>query len=304
MLESNFDHNRSRSATNVNEEYSEGEKDKSINSVKIYLREIANVPLLSREQEREYARRIAKGDEKAKSQMAQANLRLVVNIAKKYINRGLPLLDLIQEGNIGLIKAIEKFDIKYECKFSTYAIWWIRQTITRALVQKTRTIRVPVHAMETINSLIRIRNKLRQENIKDPDIKDLAQYIGMTEERVIDLLRLIKDPISAEQPLSDFDNNYTIIDYLEDKQSTSALDNIINENLKEKIQNILHTLPPMEKAVIEMRFGLGSHREKTLEEVGNIFNLSRERIRQIQEMALTKIKKSERLSPLFDFIEN
>ncbi|MGA1824349.1 MAG: sigma-70 family RNA polymerase sigma factor, partial [bacterium] len=237
MLSGNLGHNLFSTENNVNnievqdttediskEKYLENDRNIDItNSVKIYLREIANVPLLSREQEREYAERIAKGDEKAKSQMAKANLRLVVNVAKKYANRGLPLLDLIQEGNIGLIKAIEKFDIRYDCKFSTYAIWWIRQKISRALAQKSRTIRVPVHTIETINSLIKIRDKLRQENIKEPNTRDLAKCVGMSEEKVEELLTLIKNPISAEQPIPDCENNnYSIIDYLEDKQTMSA----------------------------------------------------------------------------------
>ena len=271
--------------------------------VKIYLREIAKVPLLSRKKEREYAQKIAMGDKKAKSDMTTANLRLVVNIAKRYINCGLPFLDLVQEGNLGLMKAVDKFDVSRECKFSTYAIWWIRQGITRALADKARTIRIPVHTMDAIKLLIKTHQRLLQENKREPDINELATAMGVSVKKVQELSNVIKNPISVEQPISEF-GNYSIIDYMEDKQNMSALDKIINENLSQEIQKVLDTLSEREKSVVEMRFGIGSHGNKTLEEVGDRFNLSRERIRQIQHKAMSRLKEPERGKPLQDFINN
>ena len=288
---------------NKNEPAEENKLNGTDYDVKIYLREIAKVPLLSRQKEKEYAERIAKGDKKAKSEMTKANLRLVVNIAKRYINCGLPFLDLVQEGNLGLMKAVEKFDLSRECKFSTYAIWWIRQGITRALADKARTIRIPVHTMDAIKSLIKTHQKLLQENKREPDIQEIATTMGISIKKVQELSNVIKNPISVEQPVAEF-GNYSIIDYMEDKQSISALDKIIKENLSQQIQKVLHTLTEREKSVVEMRFGIGIQENKTLEEVGDRFNLSRERIRQIQHKAMSRLKEPARLKPLHEFINN
>ncbi|MGA1868628.1 MAG: sigma-70 family RNA polymerase sigma factor [bacterium] len=294
-----FDHEEGETGSENGDKASETDYD-----IKIYLREIAKVPLLSREKEMEYARRISEGDNEAKIKLTKANLRLVVNIAKRYINCGLPFLDLVQEGNLGLMKAVEKFDVKRECKFSTYAIWWIRQGITRALADKARTIRIPVHTMDAIKLLIKHHQRLLQENKREPNLQELAKSMGVSVKKIQELLNVIKNPISMEQPMAEF-GNYSIVDYIEDKQCVSALDKIINDNLRDQIQKVLHTLTEREKSVIEMRFGLsGSLEEKTLEEVGDYFKLSRERIRQIQHKAMARLKDPGRLKPLYDFVRN
>ncbi|MGA1868883.1 MAG: RNA polymerase sigma factor RpoD/SigA [bacterium] len=273
------------------------------NEIKIYLREIAKVPLLSRKEEKEYALRIAQGDTYAKSEMTKANLRLVVNIAKKYINCGLPFLDLIQEGNLGLMKAVEKFDVKRKCKFSTYAIWWIRQGITRAIAEKSQTIRVPVHTMDAVKSLLKHTQKFLQNNHREPDNKELAKSMKISIEKVEELKNIIKSPISIEEPINEL-GNYNIVDYIEDKQYVSALDRLINDNLSEQIRKVLHTLPERERNVIKLRFGIGVPTTKTLNEVGDQFHLSRERVRQLQQRALARLKEPERLKPLYDFFGN
>ncbi|MGA1826174.1 MAG: RNA polymerase sigma factor RpoD/SigA [bacterium] len=273
------------------------------NDIKIYLREIAKASLLSRKEEKEYALRIAKGDQHAKSEMIKANLRLVVNVAKKYINCGLPFLDLIQEGNLGLMKAVDKFDANRKCKFSTYAIWWIRQGITRAIAEKSQTIRVPVHTMDAVKSLLKQRQKFLQSNHREPDSNELAEYMHIPVKKVQELKNIIKNPISIEEPISEF-GNYNIIDYIEDKQYVSALHKIIDENLKNQIHKVLNTLSERERNVIEMRFGIGFSGEKTLNEVGNKFHLSRERVRQLQQRAISKLKEPERQKPLYDFFKN
>ena len=286
------------------EESFEGTKaSETDNDIKIYLREIAKVSLLSRKEEKEYALRIAKGDRQAKSEMIKANLRLVVNVAKKYINCGLPFLDLIQEGNLGLMKAVDKFDVDRKCKFSTYAIWWIRQGVTRAIAEKSQTIRVPVHTMDAVKSLLKHRQKFLQSNHREPDINELAEFMNIPVKKVRELKNIIKNPISIEEPISEF-GNYNIIDYIEDKQYVSALNKIINENLKDQINKVLSTLPEREKNVIEMRFGIGFSGAKTLNEVGDRFHLSRERVRQLQQRAISKLKEPERLKPLYDFFKN
>ncbi|MGA1869401.1 MAG: RNA polymerase sigma factor RpoD/SigA [bacterium] len=271
--------------------------------LKIYLREIAQVPLLSKEKEKECAKRVAKGDHEAKCEMARANLRLVVNIAKKYMNCGLSFLDLIQEGNLGLMKAVEKFDLNYGCKFSTYAIWWIRQGITRALADKTRTIRIPLHTLEAINLLNKKHQQLIQEYQREPEIEELAQCMKMSKNKVRDLFDVLKNTISIEEPIAE-STNLSIINCLEDRQAVSPLEKAINDNLTERIQKIFCSLSELEQNVVEMRYGFGDSGEKTLEEVGEYFNLSRERIRQIQHRAIAKLREPEQMKLLCDFLEN
>ncbi|MGA1825664.1 MAG: RNA polymerase sigma factor RpoD/SigA [bacterium] len=269
--------------------------------VKQYLREIAKVRLLSRREEKEFAQRIADGDNQARAEMTKANLRLVVNIAKKYMNHGLPFLDLIQEGNLGLMKAVDKFDATRGCKFSTYAVWWIRQGITRALGDKTQTIRIPICAMDTYKSLLKHQYKFIQDKKREPEIPELAESMGISEKKVRELLD-IKNPISFDTYI-DY-NTYKIIDFIEDKQYVSAFDRMTNENLKEQLEIALNKLTDIEKNVIKMRFGLESDNSKTLDEIGDEFQLSRERIRQIQQAALKKLKTLHTSKPLSDLIQN
>ncbi|MGA1867770.1 MAG: RNA polymerase sigma factor RpoD/SigA [bacterium] len=288
-------------------EFSRDDKYDDTYYIKNYIREITRIPLLSREEEREYAARIAKGDKEARSKLIEANLRLVVNIAKRYSHCGLPFLDLIQEGNLGLIKAVEKFDGTRGCKFSTYATWWIRQSIRRAMANKARTIRVPVHTLDTINSLIKGRERLMRENKKEPNIKEMATYMKIPEKRVQDLFNIInilRKPVCLEQPFDDT-SNYSYADYLEDKESNTAWDKVIDKSLKKEIRRLLYTLlNEREQKIIGMRFGIETYEGKTLEEVGDSCHLSRERIRQIQNEALSRLKESDDLKPLYDFLKN
>ena len=271
--------------------------------VKLYLREIGQVSLLTRDQEIDLAKRIAAGDKRAKADLVEANLRLVVSIAKKYVNSGLPFMDLVQEGNIGLIKAVEKFDYHRGCKFSTYAIWWIRQAITRALADKARIIRIPVHTLDAIKSMLKVHQRLIQDMKKEPNLQDIATEMGVTLKKVRQLLGVIKNPISVETQIDEFGNT-NISDYIKDQKASSPMDRVIEQCLSEKIQGILHTLSEREKKIIEMRYGIGSHREKTLEEIGRYFHLTRERIRQIEEKALQRLKEPSSAHPLAEFIQN
>jgi RNA polymerase primary sigma factor len=281
----------------------ETENIESDHQIKLYLREIGKVSLLTRDQEENLGRRIAKGDERAKAELIEANLRLVVSIAKKYTNCGLPFMDLVQEGNIGLIKAVEKYDYNRGCKFSTYAIWWIRQAITRALADKARIIRIPVHTLDAIKSMIKAHQRLVQDMKKEPSLKDIAGEMGVSVKKVRELLSVIKIPISVETPIDEFGNS-SISDYIEDKRGASPVEFVIKQNLSEEVQNILDTLSEREKKIIEMRFGIGTNKEKTLEEIGRCFHLTRERIRQIEETALQRLKNPKCIFPLLDFVQN
>ena len=271
------------------------------NQVRSYLREIGRVPLLSKEQEITIAKSIAEGNEKAKELLIKANLRLVVSIAKKYLNSGLPFLDLVQEGNIGLMKAVDKFDYRKGCKFSTYAIWWIRQSITRALADKGRTIRIPVHTLDAIKTMMKSHQKLMQKMKKEPTLSEIAYDMGVPVQKIYNLVGIIKNPISVETPLDEL-GNYNIVDYIEDKNSASPMDIVIDCNLIEQMQKVLKTLTKREKIIIEMRYGIGNNKEQTLEEIGRYFHLTRERIRQIEERALQRLKQPNRITPLMDFI--
>lgn len=271
------------------------------NQVRTYLREIGRVSLLTKEEEIDIAKRMDGGDEKAKELLIKANLRLVVSIAKKYVNSGLPFLDLVQEGNIGLMKAVEKFDYRKGCKFSTYAIWWIRQSITRALADKGRTIRIPVHTLDAIKTMMKSHQKIMQKRKKEPTLSEIAYEMGVSLQKICELVGIIKNPISVETPLDDT-GNYNIVDYIEDKSNASPMEMILDSNLIDQIQKVLKTLTKREKAVIEMRYGIGTYKEQTLEEIGKCFNLTRERIRQIEERALQRLKQPSRIIPLIDFI--
>jgi RNA polymerase primary sigma factor len=286
----------------VEDKAPETENAETDHQIKLYLREIGKVALLTREQEKDLGKRIADGDEKAKAELIEANLRLVVSIAKKYTNSGLPFMDLVQEGNIGLIKAVEKFDYHRGCKFSTYAIWWIRQAITRALADKARIIRIPVHTLDAIKSMLKAHQRLMQDRKKEPNLQDIADEMGASVTKVRELLGVIKIPISVETPIDEFGNS-SISDYIEDKKGSSPVDWVIKQSLCEEIQHILETLSEREKKIIEMRFGIGTYQERTLEEIGRYFHLTRERIRQIEENALQRLKKPRCVCPLLDFVK-
>ena len=283
------------------EENSQRLLDECDNQVRAYLREIGKIPLLTKEDEVALAKRIARGDNEAKELLIKANLRLVVSIAKKYVSSGLPFLDLVQEGNIGLMKAVEKFDHHKGCKFSTYAIWWIRQSITRALADKGRTIRIPVHTLDAIKAMMKSHQKLMQRMKKEPTLSEIADDMEVPLQKIYELVGIIKNPISVETPIDEL-GNYNIVDYIEDKNNASPMDTILDDNLIEQIQKVLKTLTKREKIIIEMRYGIGTNREQTLEEIGKYFHLTRERIRQIEERALQRLKQPNRITPLMDFI--
>ncbi|MGA1824565.1 MAG: RNA polymerase sigma factor RpoD/SigA [bacterium] len=274
------------------------------NDISLYFREISRIPLLSPEHEKDYLRRAAQGDKEAKAKMIESNLRLVVHIAKKYVNRGLPFLDLIQEGNLGLIRAIEKFNVGYNVRFSTYATWWIRQSIIRSLVNKVSTIRIPVHTVEDRKLLIKMRERLRLKNHKDPSVPKLAEELNMSEKRVQDLLNSLTESIHIEELLNDVNNLKRSGWDMEDTQSISALDKLMNDDLKAAIQKVLSTLPDREQKVLQMRFGFESSDGQTLEEVGNKYHLSRERVRQIQNQTLLMLKHAQNVRPLFDLLKH
>ncbi len=270
--------------------------------VRMYLKEIGKVSLLSPELEVDLAQRMEKGDEEAKRRLIEANLRLVVSIAKKYVGRGMLFLDLIQEGNLGLIRAVEKFDWRKGFKFSTYATWWIRQAITRALADQARTIRIPVHMVETINKLVRIQRTLLQEKGRDPTAEEIAQSMSLPPERVREIMKIAQEPISLETPIGEEEDSH-LGDFIEDQDALAPAEAASFTMLKEQLEDVLETLTPRERKVLKLRFGLDDGRPRTLEEVGREFGVTRERIRQIEAKALRKLRHPSRSKRLKDFIE-
>ena len=270
--------------------------------VRMYLKEIGRVDLLSAEEEIELANRIENGDEEAKRRLAEANLRLVVSIAKRYVGRGMLFLDLIQEGNMGLIKAVEKFDYRKGFKFSTYATWWIRQAITRAIADQARTIRIPVHMVETINKLIRVQRQLLQDLGREPTPEEIGEDMDLTPEKVREILKIAQEPVSLETPIGEEDDSH-LGDFIEDQDATSPSDHAAYELLKEQLEDVLDTLTDREENVLRLRFGLDDGRTRTLEEVGKVFGVTRERIRQIEAKALRKLRHPSRSKRLKDFLE-
>ncbi len=269
--------------------------------VRMYLKEIGKVALLTPDEEVQLAIRMADGDEEAKRRMAEANLRLVVSIAKRYVGRGMLFLDLIQEGNLGLIKAVDKFDYTKGYKFSTYATWWIRQAITRAIADQARTIRIPVHMVETINKVIRVSRQLLQELGHDPSAEEIAEEMGLPVEKVRDILKIAQEPVSLETPIGEEEDSH-LADFIEDDNAAEAAEAASFTLLKEQLMVVLSTLTPREEKVLRLRFGLEDGRTRTLEEVGKEFNVTRERIRQIEAKALRKLRHPSRSKKLRDFL--
>ena len=269
--------------------------------VRMYLKEIGKVPLLTPEEEIDLAVKMAEGDEDAKRRMTEANLRLVVSIAKRYVGRGMLFLDLIQEGNLGLIKAVEKFDHTKGYKFSTYATWWIRQAITRAIADQARTIRIPVHMVETINKTIRVSRQLLQELGHDPSAEEIADEMGMPVEKVRDILKIAQEPVSLETPIGEEEDSH-LGDFIPDEDASEPSEAASFSLLREQLEEVLDTLAPREKKVLELRFGIVDGRTRTLEEVGKEFNVTRERIRQIEAKALRKLRHPSRSKKLRDFL--
>ena len=277
-------------------------KELTINDpVRMYLKEIGKISLLSLEEENELSERIANGDEEAKNKLAESNLRLVVSIAKRYVGRGMLFLDLIQEGNIGLMKAVEKFDADKGYKFSTYATWWIRQAITRAIADQARTIRVPVHMVETINKLSRYQRQLTLELNREPTDEELAKKMNLSVDKIREVIKIAQEPVSLETPIGEEDDSH-LGDFVPDERSLSPEEYATNEILKEEIKSVLATLQPREQQVLELRFGLIDGTSYTLEEVGKRFNVTRERIRQIEAKALRKLRHPSRAKKLKDFM--
>lgn len=270
--------------------------------VKVYLKEIGRVPLLTPEEEIDLAIRIGNGDESAKKRLSEANLRLVVSIAKRYLGRGMQFLDLIQEGNLGLIKAVEKFDYTKGYKFSTYATWWIRQAITRAIADQARTIRIPVHMVETINKLVRVSRQLLQEYGRDPLPEELAKAMNIPEEKVREILKIAQEPVSLETPIGEEEDSH-LGDFLPDEDAPAPAEAAAFTLLKEQLMDVLDTLTPREMKVLKLRFGLEDGRARTLEEVGKEFQVTRERIRQIEAKALRKLRHPSRSKKLRDYLE-
>ena len=277
-------------------------KDLTINDpVRMYLKEIGQIKLLTMDEELALADRILEGDEVAKATLAEANLRLVVSIAKRYVGRGMLFLDLIQEGNIGLMKAVEKFDVSKGYKFSTYATWWIRQAITRAIADQARTIRVPVHMVETINKLARIQRQLTLELNREPSEQELAKKMNMSVEKVRDIYKISQEPVSLETPIGEEDDSH-LGDFIKDERNMSPEEYATNEMLKDEISEVLLTLTEREEKVIRLRFGLEDGKSRTLEEVGQMFGVTRERIRQIEAKALRKLRHPSRSRKLKDYM--
>ena len=270
--------------------------------VRMYLKEIGKVPLLSADEEIELAKRMEEGDEEAKRRLSEANLRLVVSIAKRYVGRGMLFLDLIQEGNLGLIKAVEKFDYRKGYKFSTYATWWIRQAITRAIADQARTIRIPVHMVETINKLIRVSRQLLQEYGREPQPEEIAEVMGISEEKVREIIKIAQEPVSLETPIGEEEDSH-LGDFIPDDDAPAPADAAAFTLLKEQLMGVLSTLTPREEKVLKLRFGLEDGRARTLEEVGKEFNVTRERIRQIEAKALRKLRHPSRSRKLKDSID-
>ncbi|MFN2451719.1 MAG: RNA polymerase sigma factor RpoD [Candidatus Dormibacteria bacterium] len=270
--------------------------------VRMYLREIGRVALLRAEQEVEYARLIEGGDDDAKARLTEANLRLVVSIAKKYIGRGMSFLDLIQEGNLGLIRAVEKFDYHRGYKFSTYATWWIRQAITRAIADQARTIRIPVHMVETINKQVRVTRRLLQELGREPRHEEIADEMGITPDRVREILKVSQDPVSLETPVGDEDDAH-LGDFVEDREALTPGDAASLNLLRSEVDDLLDTLTPRERRVLQLRFGLVDGHQRTLEDVGRRFGVTRERVRQIESKALRKLRHPSRAKKLKDYLE-
>jgi len=270
--------------------------------VRMYLKEIGKVPLLSADEEIELAKRMEHGDTEAKRRLAEANLRLVVSIAKRYVGRGMLFLDLIQEGNLGLIKAVEKFDYRKGYKFSTYATWWIRQAITRAIADQARTIRIPVHMVETINKLIRVSRQLLQELGREPHPEEIAKEMNMSVEKVREIMKISQEPVSLETPIGEEEDSH-LGDFIPDDDAPAPAEAAAFTLLKEQLIDVLDTLTPREEKVLRLRFGLDDGRARTLEEVGKEFNVTRERIRQIEAKALRKLRHPSRSKKLKDYLE-
>ena len=270
--------------------------------VKMYLKDIGRVPLLTAEEEIDLAKRMQENDQAAKKRLCEANLRLVVSSAKRYVGRGMLFLDLIQEGNMGLMKAVEKFDYQKGFKFSTYATWWIRQSITRAIADQARTIRIPVHMVETINKLTRVQRVLLQELGREPTPAEIAEKMGVTEERVREIQKIAQDPVSLETPIGEEEDSH-LGDFIEDEKTATPSDSVASTMLKEQLLGVLDTLTPREEKVIRLRYGIDDGKPRTLEEVGREFNVTRERIRQIEAKALRKLRHPSRSKKLKDFLE-
>ena len=277
------------------EEYGTGDP------VRMYLKEIGKVPLLTPEEEQELAKRIAQGDQEAAKKMTEANLRLVVSIAKRYVGRGMQLLDLIQEGNLGLLKAVEKYDFTKGFKFSTYATWWVRQAITRALADQARTIRIPVHMVETMNKLTQCSRKLQQELGREPTVEELSKAMRLTPERINEIRQMCMEPVSLESPVGEEDDSH-LGDFIEDNTGSQPADAVSQAMLRQQLMEILDTLSEREAKVLRLRYGLDDGRPRTLEEVGKEFNVTRERVRQIEAKALRKIRNPNRSNKLRDFL--
>ena len=270
--------------------------------VRMYLKEIGRIPLLSIEEETELAKRMAEGDEEAKHKLEEANLRLVVSVAKRYVGRGMQLLDLIQEGNLGLIKAVDKFDYRKGFKFSTYATWWIRQAITRAIADQARTIRIPVHMVETINKLVRVNRQLLQELGREPRHDEIAKAMGVSEEKVREIIKIAQDPVSLETPIGEEEDSH-LGDFIADDDAPAPDSMATQAMLKKQLNDVLATLTPREEKVLRLRFGLDDGRTRTLEDVGKEFNVTRERIRQIEAKDLRKLRHPSRSKRLKDYLD-